>query len=372
MTYTTKYKSLLLLIISVFLINCSSDNDGPVDEQPEEVSPVVFDINAVPYAKLSDYNFFKGNISDLDPVYGVLPFQPASQLFTDYALKKRFIWMPDDVSATYQSDAKVLNFPTGTVLIKNFYYENVLPDNSKKIIETRLMIRKANEWIFANYIWNEQQSDADYDVDMTGGNLNVEWTQNGTATTVNYRIPSQGECMICHSNNQSIVPIGPKPQNLNFPINFADGNQNQLEKLKDFGYISNEIPGNIVSTVDYQDTSKSLDLRARSYLDINCAHCHTEGGTSQQYPVRFAFTQTPNYETLGFCQETNFMLNFFPPGVNKIIYPGDHLQSIVHYRMNATPGDGPMMMPYIGRSLVHTEAVSVVDAWINSFEEGCD
>lgn len=371
MIFQKKRIHFLYLFLSIFLINCSSDNDGPIDEEPEEVSPVVFDINAVPYAKLSDYNFFKGNISDLDPVYGVLPFQPASQLFSDYALKKRFVWMPDGVSANYQSDNKVLNFPTGTVLIKNFYYDNVLPTNSKRIIETRLMIRKANAWIFANYIWNDTQTEAVYDEDMSGATIDdLQFVHNGQTKTINYRIPSQAECMVCHSNNQAVIPIGPKPQNLNFPIDFADGNQNQLQKLKDFGYINNEIPSNIISAVDYNDTSQSLDLRARSYLDINCAHCHVDGATSQQYPVRFAFTQTPDYTKLGFCQETNFMLNFFPAGVNKIVHPGDHTKSIIHYRMVAT--QGPIMMPYIGRSLVHDEAVTLIDNWINSFEEGCD
>lgn len=372
MTIRKKGIYFIYLFISILLTNCSSDNDGPIDEIPQEVSPVIFDINAVPYAKLSDYNFFKGNISDLDPVYGVLPFQPASQLFTDYALKKRFVWMPDGVSASYVADNKVINFPNGTVLIKNFYYENVLPSNSKKIIETRLMIKKAEGWIFANYIWNNEQTEAIYDEDMSGESLNVEFIQNGQTKIANYRIPSASQCLTCHSNNLAVVPIGPKPQNLNFAINFADENKNQLQKLKDFGYINNEIPANIVSTIDYNDTSKSLDLRARSYLDINCTHCHTNGGFSQQYPVRYDYTQVINYQGLGFCEETNFMLNYFPEGVNKIIHPGDHTKSIIHYRMIATPGDGPIMMPYIGRSLVHEEAVTLIDNWINSFEEGCE
>src|SRR5690606_35299034 len=104
-------KSILLyFLISFSLIGCSSDNDGPIDEEPEEVSPVVFDINAMPYNNLSDYNFFKTPMSGLDPVYGVLPFQPASQLFTDYALKNRFIWMPDGQSATYVADNKSFDF----------------------------------------------------------------------------------------------------------------------------------------------------------------------------------------------------------------------------------------------------------------------
>ena len=32
-------------------------------------SVVVFDIDQVPYAKLSDYNFFEGDLANLSPVF---------------------------------------------------------------------------------------------------------------------------------------------------------------------------------------------------------------------------------------------------------------------------------------------------------------
>src|SRR5690554_3498781 len=59
-------------------------------------SPVNFEISEVPYDKLSDYNFYEGNLSDLSPVYGVLPYEPINSLFADYSRKKRFVWMPND------------------------------------------------------------------------------------------------------------------------------------------------------------------------------------------------------------------------------------------------------------------------------------
>lgn len=355
-----------ICISSIFFANCSSDNDGPIDEQPEEVSPVVFDINAVPYPKISDYNFFKTPISDLNPVYGVLPFQPASQLFTDYAKKYRFIWMPDGVSGNYIADNQVFDFPVGTVLIKNFYYENVLPSNSKKIIETRLMIRKTDEWIFANYIWNENQSEALYD--MNGATIPIEWSENGVTKSTNYKIPNKNDCFMCHYTNNKNIPIGPKPQNLNFPINFTDGFKNQIDKLKEFGYITNQVPTNINSIVDYNDTSKSLDLRARSYLEINCANCHREGGYAAFYPVRLNFTPQPDYPALGFCLEPN--ITFSVPKASHIFYPGDHTKSAVFYRMNSL--DPTVKMPMIGTTMIHEEGVSLINNWINSFEEGCE
>lgn len=368
------YQLLITLFLTFGLISCSSNDDGsgPVDDDdPQEVSPVVFDINAVPYPKLSDYNFFKAPMNGQVPVYGVLPFEPKSPLFTDYAKKKRFVWMPENVSATVGADDQPLNFPTGTVLIKNFYYDNVQPENQTKIIETRLMIMKADGWIFANYIWNDAQTEAF--IDTEGAFVQIQWEENGTQHDINYRIPSEAECFQCHYANGNRVPIGPKPQNLNFPINYADGNSNQLQKLKDFGYLSGAIPSNIASVVDYNDTSQSLDMRARSYLDINCGHCHREGGIAELYPTRFNYMPVADYTSMGFCEAPEIDINGMIQGgeAHHIIYPGDHSKSVIFYRMNTNEDN--IKMPRVGRSIVHTAAVDLINNWIDSFpDEGCE
>lgn len=366
---TSKYKFILCLFISWFVLSCSSDNDGPIDEEPVEVSPVVFDINAVPYQKLSDYNFFKSPMSDMEPVYGVLPFLPASQLFTDYAVKNRFIWMPGGQSASYVADSKSFDFPTGTVLIKNFYYENVLPGNSRKIIETRVMIKKTTEWIFANYIWNDEQTEAVYDLE--GGFVPVEWVHNGETKNVNYRIPNGNECFMCHYVDNAAFPIGPKPQNINFALNFADGLKNQIDKWEEFGYLNSGSPDEIASIINYNDTSQSLDLRARSYLEMNCAHCHINGGYAEFYPVRLGFTPIPDYTAIGVCVEPNIDINgMIDQEANHIIYPGNHEKSVLYQRMNT---DLEMIkMPMIGRSMIHEEGVTLITNWINSMEGECE
>lgn len=356
-----------LIVLLVVFFSCASDND--VHMEPEEISPVVMDLNSVPYPKLSDYNFFKSPLSDLNPVYGVLPYEPISSLFTDYASKKRFVWMPDGVSASYDSDGTTLIFEKGTVLIKNFYYENVQPNSSQQLLETRLMIKTESEWIFANYVWNDSQTEAFFDMD--GSFVPVTWIQNGVTKEVNYRIPNGAECLSCHNVTEVPLPIGTKPQNLNKSLTYSDGTFNQLQKLKDFGYLSS-FPNQIQSVVNYQDNSQPLELRVRSYVDINCAHCHSEQGFCNYRAPRFGYSQTTLAEHLGICVVPDEDITPWANGgqPTHIIKPGSHAESAIYYRLNTTLEN--IRMPLRGRTIIHEEAVDMIAQWIDTLEGNCE
>lgn len=351
----------LLFGFLLILTSCSSSDDGYIDVP---VSPVVADLTQVPYPKLSDYKFFQGELKNLTPSYGVIPYKPASELFTDYAKKKRFVWLPNGTKASYVSDGDILNLPVGAVLIKVFYYENVQPGNTTQIIETRLMIRKSTGWIFAEYIWNDQQSEAFLETGQTV--RTISWQdENNVIQTVNYRTPIvDSDCFRCHGNITTSAnrPIGIKPQNLNFSLAYPEGVKNQLSKLIEFGYLQNNLPGTIVSAVDYNDTSKSISLRVRSYFDSNCAHCHVDGGEADHFDLRFAFSGTTDPVLMGVGVEAEH----FVAGYNgRIVQPNDVAQSILHYRVSTT--DPFYMMPPLGRSIVHTQGVELIEDWINSF-----
>lgn len=331
-------------------------------------SPVEVDLSLVPYPKLSDYHFFDGALADQVPVYGVLPYEPISSLFSDYAHKKRFVWMPNNVKASYVSDGEVLNFPNSTILIKTFYYENVLPNNTTKIIETRLLIKKEAGWVLANYIWNEGQNEAFLDTTGDGANVPFEWLQNGETKFVNYRIPSNSQCYTCHKAFKQSMPIGLKPQSLNGLYNYSDGSTNQLEKWIEMGYLENNLPGNINTVVNWADPSQPLDLRVRSYFDINCASCHSDSGHCDYRSLRMAFNLTEDPENMGICVNPQTPI----PGYegSKMIIPGDAQNSIVYFRLNTT--DEEYRMPLLGRTLRHDEAVSFIEEWINSLTNNCD
>ena len=333
------------------------------------VPSAVVDLTQVPYPKLSDYKFFAGIMKNQIPSLNVLPLEPESTLFTDYAHKKRFVWMPPGTKATYNGDGKVLELPVGAVLIKNFYYDNVQPSNETRIIETRIMIKKSTGWIFAEYVWNTEQTEAFYNMD--GSYTSITWTQeNGTPRTVaNYRIPSETECFVCHKVNNSAQPIGIKPQNLNNDYPFSTGVQNQLTKWTEVGYLDNSnLPSNIPSAVDYKDSSKPLVDRVRSYLDINCAHCHSEEGHCGYRPMRFSFSDTGGTNGLtnmGVCVDTEDMQGF-PSTLSKIINPGNPNRSMLFYRINTN--NQTYRMPLHGRSEIHTEGVEIIRTWIESLE----
>lgn len=332
-------------------------------------SPVNFALENVPYEKLSEYNFFEGNLANQTPVYGVLPYEPINPLFSDYAHKKRFVWMPYTVSATYVADGDILNFPTSSVLIKTFYYEHVLPNNTTQLIETRLLIKKADGWIFANYIWNEAQEEAFLNTTGYGFNVPVEWIENGETKSVNYRIPSELECFICHKSYDQIIPIAPKPQNLNSIYEYADGMANQLEKWEAMGYIGqDEIPGNVETLPSWKDISQSLEVRVRSYFDMNCAHCHTDGGHCGARSLRLAFRESHTHDNLGVCVDPDLQV----PGYDdaKLITPGHPENSVLYFRLDTTLEE--YRMPMTGRTLTDNAFLPVLEAWINELSEPCN
>jgi len=330
----------------------------PIDPPVEEGTGVSVDLSTVPYTKLSDYRFFEGEMKNQNPAEHVIPYEPASGLFTDYAHKKRFIWLPTGTQATYVSDHEVLDLPVGAALIKTFYYDDVQPAGDTRIIETRIMIRKSSGWIFANYVWNTQQTEA-Y-LDLQGSTTNVSWLQNGQPKSTAYRIPNQTECHTCHKINDQPIPIGIKPQNLNIDYPYSDGTQNQLQKLISIGYLQNNLPGNIVSTVNYMDQTKTIDERFRSYVDINCAHCHSEGKHCSYRPMRLAFSETSDPINLGLCVEPEEFIN---STLAYIIKPSDKNRSMMYYRLGSTvPSE---RMPLLGRSIVHEEGLQLLEDWIN-------
>jgi hypothetical protein len=224
------------------------------------------------------------------------------------------------------------------------------------------MIKKSTGWIFAEYVWNEEQTEAT--LQMDGSNIPISWSQNGTIKSSNYRIPSALECLTCHKTNNNPIPIGIQPQNLNNNFTYTSGTFNQLQHWISKGILENNLPANIVSTIDYKDSSKPLRERLRSFLDINCAHCHRENSHCDYRPLRLAYSETILPENMGICVTPDETLD---PMLIKIILPGNFNKSMMHFRLSST--DESNRMPLLGRTIIDEEAVQLLKDYITSIND---
>lgn len=318
--------------------------------------------------KLSEYGFFKGALADLSPVDGILPYDLNTPLFSDYAYKARFVKVPQGQKAVY-NPSNEFQFPVGTVLIKNFFYPNDFRDISKgrKIIETRLLIHEEAGWKALPYIWNDEQTEAILEV--AGGRKDISWIHSdGTTKTLSYSVPNVNQCKGCHVRNSRFSPIGPSARELNRDFEYADGKMNELVKWREAGILEG-LPENLSECPRVPDWNNPNDgtteQRARAYLDINCAHCHSPTGPANTSSLLLDIHET-NPMHLGVYKSPVSAGR----GSGSFLYsavPGKPEESILVYRMRST--DPGVMMPELGRKLVHEEGVKVVEDWIRGMKE---
>ena len=311
--------------------------------------------------KLSEFNFF----TDLNlqvPNEGVLPYDLINPLFSDYADKLRFVYVPENKRLVYSPD-KVLDFPNGSVLIKTFAYLNDHPESKidKQFLETRLLIKKNDSWKNVSYVWNEKQDDA-Y-LSIAGKTINTAFVMDdGTERNVRYRVPNINQCKECHQLNKEIQPIGPKVRNLNHKFSYSDGTMNQIKKWQLMEWIDSS--DNYPTMANWSNEKNDLDSRARAYLDINCGHCHIPGGSADT---------TGLY--LNLKEDSNMHIGIYKKPVaagrasNNLKYsidPGNPSKSILSFRMTSL--DPGIMMPESGRSLNHKEGVELIEKWIKNMK----
>lgn len=312
-----------------------------------------------PFERLSDYGFFEGALHKLQAADGLLPYDLNSALFSDYAHKQRFVYVPPSSTIPFQ-DSAVLDFPVGSVLIKNFYYpSDTLADYPKRLIETRLLVHRPSGWEALPYVWNTDQSDAI--LEITGGIKTIKSNPSaGIQHDFEYIIPNKNQCKGCHNHAGVLLPIGPKIRNLNKDYSYVSGRHNQLDYWQAQAWFRDSLPSNLAKTVDWKDSTASLHLRALAYLDINCAHCHQQAGPASTAGLDLSYDQS---------SQANLGIWKSPVATGKgtggraySIVPGHPEQSILPFRMQST--DPGAMMPELGRTLIHHQGVQLIRDWI--------
>ena len=128
-------------------------------------------------SKLSDFGFFNGNAAN--PSEKLIPYELRTPLFSDYATKQRFIYLPEGTSITAGVDGKLI-FPVGTALIKSFGYPGA--SGRLDVIETRLLLHKASGWVALPYVWRTDGTDAD--LRLGGTRVPITFEHSGTTASI--------------------------------------------------------------------------------------------------------------------------------------------------------------------------------------------
>ena len=325
--------------------------------------------------RLSEFGFFQGKIADLKPAPRVWPYEVNAPLFSDYAEKARFVYLPEGTAMQYRPD-HAFELPTGAALIKNFYYphEATAPEKSRRILETRILLKEPDGWRSLEYIWSDDQSDAMLDV--VGATIPVSWRDAADKLRrLDYATPNLNQCKGCHAYRNEIVPLGFTARQLHRPL--PQGGE-QLARWIAYGALSlpqglslAEIPrladyrlddAALLALHPHADPRSLPELRARAYLDGNCGHCHNPHGaanTSGMFldihtddPARWGVNKPPVAAGRG-------------AGKRRFgIAPGKPRESILLFRMESN--DPGIRMPELGRAVAHQEGIEIIREWIKS------
>ncbi len=291
---------------------------------------------------LSDFGFFADGARQV-PAMRVTPYALNTPLWSDGADKLRFIYLPQDTWLTADGEG-LLQFPVGSAIIKTFAFGE---GADRRLIETRVLLHRADGWVALPYRWNADQTDAT--LALTGGRVDLV-TPAGEA--ISYAIPNKNQCKTCHSKDGQVIPIGPKARNLSVKW---------MGKMLEAGALDRLPPGAATMPVwaGYSDQSPAAPY-ARAYLDVNCAHCHQPGGGASNSGLDLRWEQADPH-AIGIMKRP-VAAGRGSGGHDFSVLPGQPDKSILLYRMDsAEPG---IAMPELGKASVDKDGVAVVRRWI--------
>jgi uncharacterized repeat protein (TIGR03806 family) len=311
------------------------------------------------------------NMATLSAASGLVPYNVNAPLWSDAAIKTRWI------ALAYHGDPNNTNeqiafapdgewtFPAGTVFVKHFdlAIDETNPAKRRRL-ETRLLVRDNNDSVYGvTYKWRPDNSDAELITSTNSVSEDITIScADGKKRTQTWIYPSRRDCLTCHTPNAHFV-LGVKTRQLNGECTYSETGRtdNQLRTWNHLHMFSPALEESTIQTYDalanLTNTAASVEDRSRSYLDVNCSHCHRPGAVQAHWDARYD-TPLPNQGIVkGLVNNTFGVPNAKVVAISNI----DH--SILYLRLNA---DKTNKMPPLGRNLVDTNAVSVIGQWINS------
>lgn len=295
---------------------------------------------AMPRA-LSDFGFFADAARQL-PADGVTPYQLNTPLWSDGADKLRFIYLPGGTRLTADGEG-LLQFPVGAAIIKTFAFGE---GAARRLIETRVLLHRADGWLALPYRWNDEQTEAT--LALTGGRVDLV-TPAGEA--IAYAIPNKNQCKTCHAKDGAVVPVGPKARNLS---------AQWLGDMAAAGLLTGDLAGGDRLPDWRTHATGPAEPLARAYLDVNCAHGHQPGGAASNSGLDLRWEQSEAH-ALGIFKRP-VAAGRGAGGHEFSVAPGRPDASILLYRMqSAEPG---VAMPELGKASVDAAGTAVVRRWI--------
>ena len=283
-----------------------------------------------------------GTISPL-----VREYQPAGELWSDGATKRRWVYLPPGTTID-TSDMDYWVYPVGTRLWKEFVRDGVR-------VETRLLYKTGPaEWHPMAYVWLDDESDAEA---APFGRNNARGTEHD--------VPKGVDCLKCHEGMPDRV-LGFSALQLDHDL---DGLT--LADLVQQGELSNP-PANPPAGAGTPyfplpgDGATQLALR---YLHANCGGCHNPRSYVEEVSIALHLTvgQLDAVESTPIFTSTvgvDSMSLLPPPGTTVVIDPGSLETSSLYQRMNSR--QETYSMPLVGSELVDESGVAAIGAWIEA------
>jgi uncharacterized repeat protein (TIGR03806 family) len=301
------------------------------------------------------------SLAELTPRPGLIPYDVNVPLWSDGAAKRR--WIAPGRGPISFAPTGEWRFPAGTIFVKHF--ELATDDRqppTRRRLETRLLVVDGTGYGYgATYRWRPDGREADLLTDGLREDIAIQ-TARGRRTQTWY-YPGRADCLACHTPAAGLV-LGVKTRQLNRPFTYpANGvTDNQVRAWNYLGLFRPALDERHIDALErlapLDDAHASLEERARSYLDANCAHCHRPGNVLRAaFDARF---DTPLRPGLVGAPTVSDSLGVHEP---RLAAPGDPGRSMIYQRMRR--GDA-FRMPPLAVSVADEQALAVVERWIRS------
>ncbi len=295
---------------------------------------------------------------------GVIPYSINAEPWADNTTAERFVALPGEESLGIHDKSNVQigyiqgtwKFPSDTVLGKTISLEMETGNPaSRRRLETQILHFDKATWRGYTYIWNDEQTDAEL-APNKGIDRSYSIKDAGGMRTQTWHFASRGECILCHTTRGGTV-YGFNPEQLNREHAYGTVTDNQLRALSHIGLFEKPASPNTIPSP--YDESADLGDRARSYLHINCAHCHRRGGGGT---AAIVLQRELTLDKMNMLDERPTQGTF---GIHnaKVVAPGDPYRSVMYYRL-AKIGRG--RMPYFGSNIVDRRGLKLIHDWVKS------